>query len=982
MFEFLIHHKKTIMTYTLWLVIPSFIILYGVGECSKPAQYRWVAKVNGKEIMETQWRNRMNMIRNQAQVTYTDEELRQQALTYEIVFELMRQKADEWGLNTTDGEIKTNIRNSPNFKDENGNFIGTEQYNQLLINNGIHPVIYEENQRIILTQDKVRTVGQMAFANAATDKKHNEMLRNTKTTIEFLAFVPSDYTDEIDVDDEGLKTFFEENKEDYKIPEQRSITYVSFEPSSYQNEVSQLVSDVTSYQRLLQRYFEQNQQKYEIPDKVRVERLTYSAANFTNRVEITEEEAKAYYEQNQSKYRSEERVKVRYVAEPLAAIAAQQDVTEETIADYYQKNMSRYEHGEQVKARHILIKVRENAPATELNSVKEKIESARNEILNGLPFEEAAKKYSDDTISAAQGGDLGYFDRQTMVAEFTEVAFSLPLGQISDPFKTAYGYHILIVENHKEAGTDTLDEARDDIADTLKKQMAVAKYRDKAQSIDSLDDAGKDIQETDWITRGVPVPGIPETDRLYFSSTAFLNLPGKKINFSGNQITQNLYMIETVEREASQPLSFEEARTKVEDELKLQKAGDVARQAAESDTARILSASLALETIAIERDLQIVPTQLFGRTDQFVQGLGANPVEIINRAIVMNMGEVDGPFQTTTGVHIIRLLAREPAHLPELAEVESQVNQDYIAYRTKEWAHNTANSFADKVFASQIPLSEGAAQENVLSASTDFFKKADPIPVIGRKAEINNAVFELEKVGDISLALETYEGMARQGMEQTVEAYYIVQLDGIKDEYIPELEEVREDVEADYKLKLAEDVVITKANETLEAIKQKASQAAPLSATQTLALKDFSDVTDENTTGKKIKYYAPFDITGNGAAPGGYRSMSLAKTAMELEPGKISGIIKYYSKKLKDNQLVNDALQAVLIAQVLGKPEVEEAAAVDQRQLSDSQIETFLEQAAQRYAFSAWINEVSTTATIEYDLDIIKPDESVEEFES
>lgn len=983
MFEFLIHHKKTIMTYTLWLIIPSFIVFYGIGECSKPQQYRWVAKVNGEEIREAQWRNRMDNLRSQNTESFPDEDsLRSQALSFEIVTELVRQKSEEWGLGTTDGEIKTNIRNSQTFKDENGNFIGNEQYQQLLINNGIHPIIYEENQRFLLTQDKVRTVGQNAFANAATDKQRNTDRRNLKSTIEFLAFTPAEYTDEVEVDEAGLNAFFEENKENYEIPEQRKITYVEFKPAAFQNQMNDLISDATTYQRLLERYFEQNQPMYEIPDQVRVERLTYNDANFVDEVELTEDEAKEYYEANKSKYQSEERVKARYVYQPLAALAEQQNITAEAVADYYEKNKFRYEHDDQVKARHILMRVRNTAPASELSAVKEKIESLKEEIINGLDFSEAAREHSDDTVSAAQGGDLGYFDRAQMVPEFSEVAFSLPLGQVSDPFQTSYGYHILIVDDNKEAGTDTLDEVRDDIEDTLQKQMAVAKFREKAQALESLEDSGYEIHETDWIVRGESIEGIPDTDRLYFSSSAFLNLPDRKINFSGNQITQNLYMIETTERQIAQPLTFDQARDDVFNDAKLANAGDVARQAAESDIAKILSASVALETIATERDLQILPTQLFGRGDQFVQGLGSNPIEIINRAMVMNVGEVDGPFITNTGIHIIRLLAREPAHLPELAEVESQVNQDFIKAKTIEWAKAAANSFADQVYASEKPLADGAIDEGLTSTTTDFFKSSDPIGDLGNKTEINTAVFDLEKVGDISLAIETLQGMSRPGAQQEVDAYYIAQLDDIKEEYIPALDEVREDVEEDYKLKLAEDVVIAKANEVLEKIKQEVSQSPPISATQTIELEDFSDVTDTNVTGEKIKYYKSFDISGNGSTPGGYRSLELAKTALELEPGKISSTIISYNKKLDDNgKLVNDTLQGVFIVQVLGKPIVEEEVE-SQSQISNSQIEKFLEQRTQQMAFSAWITEVSATANIEYNLEVIKPELDDEEDES
>ncbi len=977
MFEFLIHHKKTIMTYTLWLIIPSFIVMYGVGQCSVPPQHRWVAKVNGEKIYESQWRNRMDQIRGQEQTDLDDEYVRQQALATEIIFEIFRQKSDEWSLATTDGEIKAHIVNNPNFQDENGNFIGNQQYTQLLYQNGVHPIVYEENVRMQLTQDKVRTVAQNAFANAKPDQTRSEQQRKSKAEIEFLAFQPSAYTDEVEVDDEGMQAYFEENQEDYRVPQQRKITYVQFKPSEYRSKVNELISDATTFQRLLERYFEENRQNYEIPEQVRVERLTYSAEQLKNAVSVTDDELKDYYEANKSKYQTGERVKVRYIKEPLAAIAETQDVTEGAIEDYYEKNKFRYEHDDQVKARHILIKVRNNAPASELAAAKEKIEAIKEEIINGLPFEEAAKKYSEDTGSALKGGDLGYFGRGRMVPEFEESAFSLPLGQVSPPVKTDFGYHIIKVEDRKEAGTDSLEEVRDEIADTLKKQKAVAEYRQKAKEIDSLNATGKEVQETGWIKRGEPIPNIPETDRLYFSSSAFMNLPGTDIKFSGNNLTENLYLIETVERQESQPLPLEEAKDDVEEDLRLEKAEDVARQAAEADIVRIKSASVPLETIAEERDLQLVTSQLFGRGDQFVQGFGPNPTQIINSAMTMETGEVDGPFQTATGYHIIRLLAREPAHLPELEEVESQVNQAFIAQRAKEMARTAANTFADRVYADQVALSEGAENSGFESQTTGFFSQNDPIPGIGRKPELTSAAFEMDE-GDISVAIETLQGFAQPGIQDPpVDSYFIIQLDEIKETYLPELAEVREDVERDYKLVLAEDIAIEKAKETLEKIKQAVENAEPVSATRTIELKEFADIDEQNTAGDKVKYNQPFEITGNGQIPGAQRSLALAKTAFALQPSEISGLVYTYSKKINDEgKLVNDKLTGVYIAQVLGKPDPEEEDPSDQRQISDAQIARFMEQAAQRYAFSAWIDEVSATARIEYQMDIIKPDDT------
>lgn len=109
-----------------------------------------------------------------------------------------------------------------------------------------------------------------------------------------------------------------------------------------------------------------------------------------------------------------------------------------------QINKSAIEH---VTVRHILIRVEEDASDEKIDEAKAKIDGYLNEIKAGLSFEEAAKKYSEDVGSNQEGGLLETFARGDMVKEFEDVAFSTPKGEISEPFRTSFGWHILQVED-------------------------------------------------------------------------------------------------------------------------------------------------------------------------------------------------------------------------------------------------------------------------------------------------------------------------------------------------------------------------------------------------------------------------------------------------------------------------------------------------------------------------------------------------------
>lgn len=100
----------------------------------------------------------------------------------------------------------------------------------------------------------------------------------------------------------------------------------------------------------------------------------------------------------------------------------------------------------QVRAKHILVRLDDGADENAVNEAKTKIDGYWQEIKDGLDFAEAANKYSEDVGSNEKGGDLGFFGRGEMISEFEEVAYSTPVGEISEPFRTSFGWHIVKVE--------------------------------------------------------------------------------------------------------------------------------------------------------------------------------------------------------------------------------------------------------------------------------------------------------------------------------------------------------------------------------------------------------------------------------------------------------------------------------------------------------------------------------------------------------
>ncbi len=140
---------------------------------------------------------------------------------------------------------------------------------------------------------------------------------------------------------------------------------------------------------------------------------------------------------------------------------------------YYDQHKSEWET---VKGRHILIRFQGSRVPLKLNQkdlsdeeALAKAKDLRAKIVAGAKFDEIAKAESDDTGSGANGGDLGEFSRGQMVPEFENAAFAQKVGEVGEPVKSAFGYHIIQIQEH---ATKTLDQAKPEIEEKMKPEMA------------------------------------------------------------------------------------------------------------------------------------------------------------------------------------------------------------------------------------------------------------------------------------------------------------------------------------------------------------------------------------------------------------------------------------------------------------------------------------------------------------------------------
>lgn len=135
-------------------------------------------------------------------------------------------------------------------------------------------------------------------------------------------------------------------------------------------------------------------------------------------------------------------------------------VSEDALMTFFEEHKSDYDQPEMVKASHILVET------------EEKAKEIQKKLAEGADFAELARNESTDPMSAAEGGDLGFFARGRMVPEFEKAAFAMSPGQTSAPVKSEYGYHIIRVTDRKDAHEAAFDEVKEDIERTIKGDQA------------------------------------------------------------------------------------------------------------------------------------------------------------------------------------------------------------------------------------------------------------------------------------------------------------------------------------------------------------------------------------------------------------------------------------------------------------------------------------------------------------------------------
>jgi peptidyl-prolyl cis-trans isomerase D len=584
---------KNWLKWSLALVVLAFVLLYipsflrgsnGAGLNDA------IATVDGRDITASQFRRAYQRQMQQYRAAYgssMDERLlKQLGIDQRIVQQLVEEEAAlaearRLGISASDEEVRTRILAIPAFQ-ENGQFIGYDRYRQMLQMQEppVRENEFEEQVRRSIVTEKLQAALTNWITVTDAEVEADYKKRNEKVKLAVVAMPLDKFREGVKVDDSEVAAWFEQHKNEYRIPEKRKVRYALVDVQAIRERIQASPQDV-------QRYYEDNQQQYSTP--------------------------------------------------------------------------------EQVRASHILLKLEGKDEA----AVKKQAEDLSAQAKGGADFAELAKKYSQDDSNNTKGGDLDFFGRGQMVGDFDKVAFAMKPGEVSDPVKTEFGYHVIKLTDKRAASQRPLTEVQAQIADQIRWQRAqdeaqrtaddVARQMKKPSDLDTVaKPRGLVVADSGMFARDEPIAGLGMAPAA--AEQAFDLKDGE---ISGAIRTPQGFAFVTVtgKQDAYTP-KLDEVKARVRDDVLKKKAGEVARERAAAIAAQMKSGDF--NAVAKGAGLEVKTTDFIARGAPIPDAGVSSAVDAA--AFALPAGGVSDAIGTDAGAVVVKVLERKNPTADEIKE--------------------------------------------------------------------------------------------------------------------------------------------------------------------------------------------------------------------------------------------------------------------------------------------------------------------------
>lgn len=322
--------------------------------------------------------------------------------------------------------------------------------------------------------------------------------------------------------------------------------------------------------------------------------LTVPAA--TDAVQVTDEEIQAHYQEHSDRYRSPEQVVLEYVELSKDAFFDQVEVDEKALQALYEKQVANL--AEQRRAAHILIETGELSD----EQAKAKLEEVAKRLQAGESFADLAKEFSQDPGSASEGGDLGYAGPGVYDPAFEEALYALQEGEVSQPVKTEFGWHLIKLLGVQSPEVPTLESMKPQLMRELKAQQVEQRFVEASKQLEDSafesSDLAQPAQELGLKVETTPAFGREGGEGIAANRQVLQAAFSDEVLVDGANSAlieldpDTVVVVRVKQHMQPEQRPLDEVRESIVEQLRKQKAAEQARQNGEAMLAKLREGGL------------------------------------------------------------------------------------------------------------------------------------------------------------------------------------------------------------------------------------------------------------------------------------------------------------------------------------------------------------------------------------------------------
>ncbi|MDC0469807.1 SurA N-terminal domain-containing protein [Candidatus Pseudothioglobus singularis] len=397
----------------------------------------------------------------------------------------------------------------------------------------------------------------------------------------------------------------------------------NFSPAGYELSQSQLLTRDQIKRNLSGSAFISSTQINQLNNLASQQReISYIALNTNNyldQVSVSRDQISDYFNKNRSSFIEARKVKVDFLELTLDAMDEPESPTNDDLQNLYDENAELYTNSERRRAQHILVESEELAY------------DLLDQINQGADFAELAKANSEDSSSSEEGGDLGFFEKELMGAEFDEAAFAMNIGDVSDVVATDYGYFHIIKLTDIEAETmQAFDEVEEQLSalyiKNAKEKMLFSSLEEfinlsYEESLDMVaDQFGLELQSSDYFGNG-----SSQYDAKFVASAFNPSVIDDGENSEVMEIDSEKFVVLALsDLQSERERGLSEVADQIESTLKTASAKEVIENIAESIASALSSGDeQTANNLILENNLEWVSEGWISRASELPYGVAS-----------------------------------------------------------------------------------------------------------------------------------------------------------------------------------------------------------------------------------------------------------------------------------------------------------------------------------------------------------------------